>query len=343
MSASEAEALAQALVEGGGLPEEWLARVQEGGPSLLLPVEENGAPWYRETPEALEENSLQEGTLFPSPRVPQSQPPPSHFERPEKIAGVASDSTTPWTSREPVERSESSASRPEPRWSERLKQGLQDVVRNPLGNESRSKTQMVEKQGDQPEKRTENVTSPSRGRAGESAPKTEHHGPRHVYDATRQNRQDEGSTSQRAEAAGFPSEAVRSLLQPPAVFRRPEPVTTDVVRLGGSGQPSSEKIPASAPNPKMWPPFPDLAGNPAFPIQKILPSDEVKFDTKKAPFAPASADPWALGSDPWPKSERSDLWPELPEEEPMQAVEGLQLLRASERLRALDFEQRGGR
>lgn len=342
MSASEAEALAQALVEGGGLPEEWLARVREGAPELLLPAEENGTPWYWEAPEAIEENSLQEEPLFPSPRIPQSQPPPSQFERPEKMAGAASGSVTPWTSGEPVKRSESSAPLPAPRWSQGLKQGLQDVVRNPLGNESRSKTQ-VEKQGATPETPTESVTSPPLGREGESAPKTEHHPPLHGYDVARQKRQDEAPTSLRAEAVGFPSETVRSLSQPPAVFRRPEPVSTDVVRLGESWQPSSEKIPASAPNPKMWPSFSEVAGNPAFPIQKRLPSDEVKLDTKKAPLAPASADPWALGSSPTAISERSDLWPELPEEQPMQAFEGVQSLRDSERIRALDFEQRGGR
>jgi hypothetical protein len=44
-----------------------------------------------------------------------------------------------------------------------------------------------------------------------------------------------------------------------------------------------------------------------------------------------------------PKSESVDPWPELPESQPMSTWESKQVLRNSERLRALELEQRGGR
>ena len=346
ISAGEAEALARALLEEGGLPEEWMARVREGAPELLLPVEENGTPWYRVAPEAMGEINPQEEPLFPPPtRVPRSEPPSWQFEQPQKsIPHAASDSTTPWTFRQSVIRNESSAPVPTPRWSQRLKQKLQDVVRNPPGNKSRSKTQMAEKERKKPETPRESVALPPLGRVREISQKIDLQSPRRGYEAPRQNPHDDVSPSPRVEAMRSRSEAGRGLSEPPVAFRRTEPVLNEVdVRLGRSLQQWSEETPALATNPKMWPLFSDNARNPGVPIQKSSPVDQVEFDKKTLPVAPAGADPWGLGSSRWPESKRSDLWPELPEDQPMQAVEGAQLLRGSERLRALDFEQKGGR
>ncbi len=55
------------------------------------------------------------------------------------------------------------------------------------------------------------------------------------------------------------------------------------------------------------------------------------------------ADQWPMAADHSPKSESVDPWPELPDSQPVSTSEWRQGQRSAERLRELDIEQRGGR
>jgi hypothetical protein len=64
---------------------------------------------------------------------------------------------------------------------------------------------------------------------------------------------------------------------------------------------------------------------------------------KIEPPATQLDDRWSRASVHWPEPEEGDPWPELPEDRPVASTKWMEFLRHSERLHALDLEQRGGR
>ena len=79
------------------------------------------------------------------------------------------------------------------------------------------------------------------------------------------------------------------------------------------------------------------------PIGETGPARDLgKFSKQVLPTVSSFPDFGMLSSRRPAKSAWNDPWPELPEDQPVSIANWMEVLRNWERLRALDFEQRGG-
>jgi len=337
-------------------PEEWLALVREGAPELLLPVEEGGTPWYRATSENLNEREpVEEEFQAPKAPLPVSGAQPLQFEKvPEKTRRERANSTaTKMTWRQSIKewfatRVFSSKTkeklRPQPAHAglspdrgERVKQRPQDILPAGAASESSSKARVAEnvKSGqpvlaEAPAPLSFRSTLPSAPRKGLQPPS--------VPQIRWQVAHSSGATCQ-AEALQSGSEVYGNSSEVAVRFRKSEQACD-----GAAGRQPEKKVRASISDSEQWPVL-GTARNPGAlpPEKRRAGTNDGKSRKDVFPAAPSTPDSGILNWRPSPKPERDDRWPELPEDRPMNNTRSMELLRSSERLRALDLEQKGGR
>ena len=368
----------EGLGEDGGPPEAWLALVRERAPELLLPIEEGETPLREAFSAAREEsNPVEERLSAPSAPVPLAEPRSlrrqglrqsaphrrSNSETPAKttwlqslkrkfVPGVPNSVTEGVESRgvtSPLaaeHQSGKTAERNAPagtaRWSEQIRRKIQGVLQPAPARASLSKAEVVEKEERKPHMHQENPASPSPIPMLSSARRAKLPSPRSTHQVRLHSAHETASTSHGAEVIRSNTKVDGSPCEPSVTFHRPEQSFGEVKR--GRDQ-SQKNALASITNPKRWPPFPNTAGNASAPRHESVRgrTDQGKFGREVLPTAPSTPDSAALNSPHSPKSEQDDPWPELPEDRPVSTTNGLEFLRSSERLEALDREQRGGR
>ena len=365
-----------------GPPEEWLALVRERAPGLLLAVEEGGTPWQEYSSAAMKESKAVEERSSP-PIVPvlleESRPSQSEKLKESALRGgwklvtprkptwlqslkskfsargsvripeaegsrllrerVASPLVAKHQSLKADEHSAPSQTAPR---SERVKQEIQDVLHTPSARASLSKTDVAEKEKTRPQAREKGPLSPSLGSGLRSPRKTGYQSSNSAQQAWRGNARGSGSPTDGTEATCSTSGVdLGSSEQPSVAFGRSKLAFGESKRTRGQSQ---KDVFGSRTNPKKWLPFPSAAGNPA-PGQEGAPAetDQRRFEKRVLPTVPSTPDSGTRRSRRSPELEGDDPWPELPEDRWVPNAKWLEFLRSSERLRALDREQRGGR
>jgi hypothetical protein len=395
----QAGAPARSALNQAGPPEDWLRRVREGAPGLLLPAEEGGTPRLR-VPRAAIGKSQPEREIASTPAVPVRSPQASFESREPRADRAQTSPATPasgkkaWlkqlkrqfisavfpreAEREKSRHQEHSAAASEfqagrdhpgalgrarhefagdvqplqeqptvppampkrrdaatvaTRWTERVKQSIQAVLQTAPANPSTSVAPAESKKVQRPYQPAATVPPATLAPANFAPPD---HAP-----ATLSR---EAATT----AVDVGAEADRGSSQPAVTFRTFERSS----KPGGHDlSPSKQQwpvrdVPASTINSRTWMPLPararELANRNRESAEPGTGSEPGASRTGEW-SAIQPVDQWAIASGHTPKSERVDLWPELPEDEALATSEWTQLLRKAERLRALDLEQRGGR
>lgn len=244
----------------------------------------------------------------------------------------------PAAAQQSAKTAERSAPSPTPRWGERIKQEIQDMLHKAPTSES--KVDAAEKEKTRPETQKESPASPSYRPAFHGATKLQTLG--NARQVQRHSTHESGSPPPGLEAVRSNAAVGRGSSEPSATFRRSRQGFGEVKH---SSDQSPKEVPASTMIPKRWPSSSDTPGNPAAPREEIPPSetDQGKFGWHALPTVPPTPDIGTLTPRHSPNSERDDPWPELPEDRPVATARSMEFLRNSERLRALDREQMGGR
>jgi hypothetical protein len=329
----QTEAHPEGLAEDAGPPEAWLALVRERAPGLLLPVEE-GAPWQELSSGAMEEERLS----LPTAIVPLAES--RSLQSGERSSQGEERSIQRGELQMSVPRGHSSSVIPrKPTWLQSLKRKFSQgaSISIPEDQESRPRREHVASplaaehqsvkaaQNDAPalasrwseriKQKIQGVvhTAPARASLSKADVAEKEKTRQRIQEPSAHGR---GSLADRVEVMRSTSEVDRGSSEPqPVRFRRSELAFGEVQRARGQSQ---KDLPVPITNPKKWPPLPSTAGNPAVPREESAPAGTPKF-------------------------EREDPWPELPEDPPVATVNWQKLLHGSERLRALDREQKGGR
>lgn len=354
-------------VEDAGPPEAWLALVRERAPGLLLPVEEgkpaeekHSPPTARVPPAEVQsspEERVREGAaparsnsrtprktpwlqslgrkLWPglSASVPEEEKSPP---RQERVASLLA------AQQQPAKPAGQSAPAATVRWGERIRQKIQGVLHSSPTSVSLSKSKAAEKEKTKQQTHEQNAESSSPRTIFPSARGAKFQFLRSVRQVTQRSIHESisSSTSPRAEVLPSDSRLDRSSSEPPATF------SSSARPFGGvKRSPSQGDVLASITNPKRWPPLPETAENPAAPIKETATGgrEQGKPGRHMFPTAPLASDVVQPDSRGSAKFEPDDRWPELPEDQPAPSARLLGFVRDSERLRALDREQSGGR
>jgi hypothetical protein len=160
-------------------------------------------------------------------------------------------------------------------------------------------------------------------------------------------------------AASLPSEELRTAQKIRAgVDRGPSPSAVTPRNFERSPKPAAHVprpwkraqggigIPAPRTNPRTWTPLAARAddfSNRTSETTETGPERRPTASRTEDLRAVPAEDQWPVASSHSPESEIVDPWPELPESQPRSTSDGAQFLRSAERLRALDVEQQGGR
>ena len=359
--------------EPAGPPEDWLRRVREGAPGLLLPAEEGGMP--RLQSREVVRNRVQQELTFAAP--PPAEFPPAAPARCEEPRVSPAQKTLP-----------APAAAEKKTWPRLLKQ---EFLHWFARGQEKEKTLRPEHSEDQFQAVRERPVSADRQQTdfahwsrplqtpAEASSLSRHPVEPAIREGTtgglrwsERVKQSLGATirslSGKRYASKMPVASLRrSKTKPPSGEAPPKGEATRRPAGAGSERDWSSPQPAFRSS-AQTPGVPDL--NPAkrhWPARVAsapvsIPTPRVEagvFANRKRPETATEGHPhvsWSRESNPvqpldqWlsisgdaAKSPPLDPWPELPEEEVHGSSEWRQFLRSEERLRALDLEQRGGR
>ena len=355
-----------------GPPEDWLRRVREGAPGLLLPAEEGGTPSFRAPGAPIGESQPQQ-EMTSTPAAPVRSPEAlSDFEErraarvhtsPPRLASGKNE----WmphlkrhvihlfarlAEKEKSRRQKHSATEPQAEHERQVAlarerpefvgevrppQTPQEAAvesRHPVGSEIRAATVALRWTERVKQRIQEAVQTASANRSTSMAPaepeKVQRANPPTAAAVLKETRAAAGQVGTKVDR-GPSQPAVTSRAFERSSKRQPWPVMD---------------VPASTISSRTWMPLPARAQDLAKRTRESAGTgNECEQEATRIDDARAiqPADQWTLASGHSSRSERDDPWPELPEVQSRSIAESTQFLRNTERLRALDLEQRGGR
>lgn len=331
-------------------PEEWLKLVREGAPGLLIPSEEGGTPWLRSeqeaftnaAPDAGPKAAILDSSQSPgyrsssAPRVVNSDPPAT--EAPSKSQPGQGDPNTPDFSARPA-RAKSTPDQP------RAAKTWMDAKHSDRSIESARKT---EKQCSTSPLELESPNKPTTRKLPDVD--REETGPVMQGAAQVEAPVERELRSSRSSIDPSPPHGAKGLPRPRLDnFHRPKlelrPATTLVPA------PNTEERQRSKPEtPTKWVSAPGLEAlrQPGIEYQ-AHPQAMLPRRAQEAPrherseTHPASATESPVAARWWSGEQEYDRWPELPPSPAAPTENAIRVLRNSDRLRANDLEQRGGR
>lgn len=349
----------QNLFGPAGPPEEWLRLVREGAPELLLPVEEGGTPWQGLRGETTQSEPKEEWAGIPADDLASSIPRSQEAEKPADIAGLPSASANSssksmwerlrqWLTGEAFRRNVSEN-----------KQTVQILARPELASQVSSndfQPQRVDADyklpGPANRKKATSESNPVRG-VEQNIEKLQRLAP-----ASDHSLQINVPTNQSHAEASV--KAVKTTSPPShGAERNPKPAHLSTITDEGPSRtlgtvPRFEQVSTriegrreregdvhTTKNSKARTPWPTVPSEPATGTSKKVAGTEQSTSGDRLAPNQKYAEPLPVSSGCGPEVAGDDRWPELAEAYPAAAADWKQFLRRSERLRALDLEQRG--
>jgi len=350
-----------------GPPEDWLRRVREAAPGLLLPADESGMPRFKESVrggigerQSQHEKSsrlaatVQSAEAYASAQTSPANPPSGKKTWVQDLKSDFIDAFARRAEKDRYPREENSAphrqaqrpvvfagSRPEFAEDVRTSETTQEVATNlqhQSGPQIRRAAKVAPSWTERVKQRIHEVLRTLADGSSFATPSVavKAQGPSPRFAATH--------NEAAATAGRIGTKMDREPSNPAPTFRASERPSTPETHSPSKHRWAVKDFPSSTVNDRTWTPLPTEAHDFANRIRETASTTTGR--ERSSPRADDLRTTQLVGQAAWnqtPESERVDPWPELPDDQSISTSELAQLLRSAERLRTLDLEQRGGR